>query len=74
MPNQSFDFRNNGSMGFAMAHETGRVSLVVGAHEHRTTIYMTPDEAHAMATALEAAASHVENILPTGLGESAVTA
>ena len=60
--------------GFTMAHDTGRIGLTVGPHDHSTTLHMSPTAARAMANALYQAADHAEATLPTGLGESAVDA
>lgn len=72
MNSRAFHFTNNGFGAFAQGYSTKRVSLVLGPHAHSTTIHMSAAEARAMATALEAAATHAENVLVTGLGESAV--
>lgn len=72
MTTRVFRFQNNGFTAFAQGHANERVSLVIGPHAHSTSLHMSAAEARAMATALEAAATHAENALPTGLGESAV--
>jgi hypothetical protein len=71
---RSFLFTNNGFGAFALGHSGERVSLVIGPHAHSTSIHMSAAEARAMATALEAAATHAENALATGLGESEAAA
>jgi len=63
----------------------GRPCFVQGTAQHKATLFvdrgnddvvlllLTPAEARAMAVALEAAATHAENVLASGLGESAVS-
>jgi hypothetical protein len=71
MTSRTFPFTNGGFGAFAMGHAGERVSMVLGPHAHSTSIHMSAAEARAMASALEAAATHAENVLATGLGESA---
>lgn len=74
MSAQAFHFRFGNKPSFAMGHTSGTVALSIAfVGDHRTTLAMSPADARAMATALEAAATHAENALATGLGESAVT-
>ena len=76
MTARTFDFMFDGRKSWAMAHTVGRVTLgldAIGA-AHSTIVRLTPAEARAMACALEAAATWAENVLETGLGESAVDA
>lgn len=75
MTARSFDFRVAGKPAFAQGHSTGSVTLALGiVGPLGLTARMTAAEARAMAVALEAAATHAENVLKTGLGESAVDA
>lgn len=71
MTARAFHFTNNGFDAFAQGHATERVSLSIGPHAHSTTLHMSAAEARAMAVALEAAATWAENVLGSGLGESA---
>lgn len=60
--------------GFTLAHDTGRVGLTLGKHDHSTTLHMSPHAARALANALYEAAERAERVIPkTGLGESATT-
>lgn len=73
----SFPFVLGGRRCSALGHRTGSVSMLTSAgpllgSEVSVTYHMTPAEARAMAAALEAAATFAENVLATGLGESAV--
>lgn len=73
---RAFDFRLGDAHCFAQGHVSAypAVTLMVHAGPCRapvsTYVAMTPAEARAMAVALEAAATHAEATLPTGLGES----
>jgi D-serine dehydratase len=70
-----FSFRVDDKPAFAQGHVSGRVSIAVGLTGNLgMTIWATAAEARAMAVALEAAATWAENVLETGLGESAVDA
>lgn len=74
MTSRSFDFRLFTKLCFAMGHPSGKVSMCidVGATPLGVSLSLSAAEARAMAVALEAAATHAENVLPSGLGESAV--
>lgn len=74
MTTRCFDFRLFTKPCFAMGHSTGGVTVCIDAGSGPVTVSLriTPTEARAMAVALEAAATHAENVLPSGLGESAV--
>lgn len=80
MPAQPFPFTVDGRACFAQGHALSnpRVSLAVSLGSlfkaHDINFALTPAEARAMAAALEAAATYAENVLPSGLGESAVEA
>lgn len=50
------------------------VALVINTDDDSFALSITSAEARAMAAALEAAATWAENVLETGLGESAVDA
>jgi hypothetical protein len=71
---RTFRFQFHGETSFAMATGSERVSLHVNSHDSETTLYMSAAEARAVSAALEAAATCAENVLTTGLGESAVEA
>ena len=77
MQSRAFDFRLGRRKSWAQAHPNKHptVTLALPSGEYPTSIdvsvSMTPAEARAMAVALEAAATHAENVLPSGLGESA---
>lgn len=76
---RAFDFRLGGRKRWAQGHANKHpsVTLALPGEGFPTcvdvSISMSPAEARAMAAALEAAATHAENVLATGLGESAVT-
>lgn len=72
MTARSFDFRLLARPCFAMGHPSGSVSVIldVSAAPIGVNFTLTLTEARAMAVALEAAATHAESTLPTGLGES----
>lgn len=73
---RAFDFRLGDAHCFAQGHPSTHpaVTLMVHAGPYRASVSasvaMTPAEARAMAVALEAAATHAENTLESGLGES----
>jgi len=52
----AFRFECVGCSGFAMGHETGRVSVIIGPSDHEFSFRLSADEARAMATALTKAA------------------
>lgn len=76
MQSRAFDFRLGARKCWAQGHPSKHpiVTLALHAGEFPAGIdiaaTMTAAEARAMAAALEAAATHAENTLPTGLGES----
>lgn len=73
MSARAFDFRIAGKPAFAQGHSTGNVTLMLGVTGPiGLTVRATVAEARAMAVALEAAATWAENVLESGLGESAV--
>lgn len=74
MTSRAFDFRLGDRSCFAQGHplKTPCVTLWLRAGAVDFSARMSPDEARAMAVALEAAATHAENVIAdTGLGESA---
>lgn len=77
MTSRAFDFALGKRKAFAQGHPTkhGSVTLFFAVGDSAgvsvdTSLIMSPAEARAMAAALWAAATHAENALPTGLGES----
>jgi len=76
MSARTFNFRFDDHPAFAIGHPSGHVTVCVGSgtSKHSTSMRMNAAEARAMAVALEAAATWAENVLETGLGESAVDA
>jgi hypothetical protein len=76
MQSRAFDFHLGERKCWAQSHP-GKYPLVTLALCTGATptsldiaVSMTAAQAHAMAVALEAAATHAENTLPGGLGES----
>ena len=81
MAAEAFRFLLDGRVCFAQGHTSAtvpRVGLMMSFGDlfksHEFTARLTPAEARTMAAALEAAATFAENVLDTGLGESAVDA
>lgn len=76
MTARDFPFRLFTKRCFTMGHPSGAVTMCIdaGANPVGVHLRLTPTEARAMAVALEAAATYAENVLETGLGESAVDA
>lgn len=80
MTSRSFPFKLGKRNCWAQSHalSTPVITLALHAGDFPSSLgvsaTLTPDEARAMAVALEAAATHAENVLPSGLGESAVDA
>jgi hypothetical protein len=76
MTARTFNFRLFTKACFAMGHPSGGVTVCIDAvgQPVGVSLRITPTEARAMAVALEAAATYAENVLETGLGESAVAA
>ncbi len=73
LPRHISRFTVAGSLGFAMGHPSGLVTLCIGSTaDHTMTFRMKAAEARAIANALYEAADGAENVLATGLGESAV--
>jgi len=74
MSAETFRFDFHGERAFTQGHTgSGGVVLALGVTGRQvTTLHMSAETARAMATALEAAATFAENVLDTGLGESAV--
>lgn len=77
MTSRTFEFTIGKRGCFAQGHANSRQSVVMVLHagdilgaDVGFNVTLTADEAHAMAVALEAAATHAESTLPTGLGES----
>jgi hypothetical protein len=77
MTARTFDFplgqRRCMAMGHPNKYPTVTLSLNAGDELGETvgfTVRLSPAEAHAMAVALEAAATFAENTLQSGLGES----
>lgn len=76
MPSSAFDFFLGQRKSWAQSHPSihPRVTLFVRAGDLASSVEnvvsMTAQQARAMAVALEAAATHAENALPSGLGES----
>ena len=75
MTSRSFDFRVADKACFTMGHPTTvTVALCLfSAGDLNVMLRLSAKDARAMAAALEAAATHAENV-PSGLGESAVDA
>lgn len=82
MSARSYDFKIGNGKCWALAHEGARPSVTVFIRPPaevlipaiEVQLHITSAEARAMAVALEAAATHAENVLASGLGESAVEA
>ena len=76
MTARAFNFRLFTKACFAMGHPSGAVTVCIDAVNQPVgvSLRITATEARAMAIALEAAATFAENVLETGLGESAVDA
>lgn len=76
MPSRAFDFFLGQRKSWAQSHPGihPRVALFVRTGDLTSSVEsvvsMTAQQARAMAVALEAAATHAENALESGLGES----
>lgn len=82
MSSRSFDFLFGDRKCWAQAHANRHPSVTLALRTGSglmhgsldVTLSMSPTECRAMAVALEAAATFAENVLETGLGESAADA
>lgn len=77
MSARAFDFRVDSRKSWAQGHASKYPTVTLALFPIDTfgaNLRLTPIEARAMAAALEAAATYAENVLETGLGESAVAA
>lgn len=77
MSARAFDFLANGRRSWAQGHANKNPTITLALFPldpFGAQLRLTPTEARAMALALEAAATYAENVLDTGLGESAVDA
>lgn len=76
---RAFDFRMGDNRAWAQSHPCAHplvtLYLRIGSLPSLcTSATLTAADARAMAAALEAAATHAESTLPTGLGESEAAA
>lgn len=69
---RTFRFLLNGRTAQAYAYGAERVGLVLPADSMTVSVHMTTAEMRAAVIAMDAAITVAENVLATGLGESAV--
>lgn len=76
MTSRAFDFRLGDDRCWAQGHSTGNVTLCLNVNGYKAHLQltMTAAEARAAAVAIEAAATHAESTLPSGLGEGEAAA